>query len=479
MVPLESSRAAPRVASRRLAGDVLPAYKCEDPAMRERRSWWRTVTGTFTWRSAALALLPLAACAKALPVVTAESQGTAPLAPAAAARAASIDAPAIPTVEAVADGGARTLAATDAAVTFGAGPVGVARRAPEPSIAVCAKGERRALAFEHAPIYTDKVERDGEFSARLYVGHAAKCTRRVALPLSFTPPKTTATRTVDFVAYVPPGGAFVEMKLDARDLTEANVAPGRYAITFDVRDDDGARVGRALSGNPFRRGRDDVQIATPPKMATRIGAHDDLVIPMAIENRGDTANRVTPLVVFTRPGTTTGIEHYDAPLLVVPGTASYTLRLTREQREAKKIGAGSWLVTVTTFDSAGDRMNSFAGLPLTIGTIDMRVARPELPVRLADHALLRVVFKLGNRGDTSDQISAVVAFTKPGTTASHEFVFKKDVPPGATAFEAIVDTAKRKERGIGKGAWLMTTAAFTSSGERIKSFTGHYLEIVE
>lgn len=346
-------------------------------------------------------------------------------------------------------------------------------------MAVCAKEHRRALTFEHAPAYSDKIERDAAFSARLYVGNAATCVRRVAIPLSFTPPGTTATRSVDFAADVPPGGAFVDVRLDARELSEANVTPGRYAITFDVRDEEGGPVGRALSGSPFRRGRDEVQLLAAPKLPPHLGVSEELVLPLVIANGGDTANRVTPLVVFTRPGQTAGIEHYEAPLLVVPGAATYTVVLGREAREADGVGAGSWLVTVTTFDSAGDRMNSFAGIPLTIGVIDVRVSRPELPVRLAESDALRAVFRFENRGDTPDQVTAVVTFTKPGTTASHEFVFEKGVGPGATAFEARITPAQRRSRGIGKGAWLMTTAAFTSSGERIKSFTGHYLEIVE
>jgi hypothetical protein len=130
------------------------------------------------------------------------------------------------------------------------------------------------------------------------------------------------------------------------------------------------------------------------------------------------------------------------------------------------------------FDAAGDRLNSFAGLPLTIGAIDVRMARPELPTRVSVDAPLRAIFKLENRGDTPDRVTAVIAFTKPGTTTSREFTFTREVPPGPLAFEAVIEPALRAERGVDKGVWLVTTAAFRSSGERIKSFTGHYLELV-
>jgi hypothetical protein len=43
----------------------------------------------------------------------------------------------------------------------------------------------------------------------------------------------------------------------------------------------------------------------------------------------------------------------------------------------------------------------------------------------------------------------------------------------------VIEPAQRREKGVDKGVWLVSTAAFRSSGERIKSFTGHYLEIVE
>lgn len=388
------------------------------------------------------------------------------------------------------DGGPPAFAETSAAnaaprpvpsslITHGTRAAELARRPVPPGAPPCTKEERRELTFEHAPTYTEKVEKDGTFTARLFIGNSATCTRKVDLPLSFTPPKTTATRTVDFAAYVPPRGTFVELTLDARELSEADVRPGRYAITFAVLDEEGKPVGKALSGNAFRLGRDDVAITKAPAMPPRIGVTDDLVVPITVENVGDTANKVTPLIVFTRPGETAGIEHYDPPQLVVPGTSTYTFRLSRQTREAEGILPGSWLVTVTMFDAAGDRLNTFAGLPLAIGNTDIRMTRPDLPARVKSDEALRVTFKLENRGDTKEKVTAIVAFTKPGTTTSAELSFTREVAPGQTAFAAVVDPARRREKAIDKGVWLVSTAAFKSSGERIKSFTGHYLEIVE
>lgn len=411
------------------------------------------------------------ACATALPSVAPDRRG-APL-PAATSRAGA------PFAETAAVPNEPPKPVASSLVTQGTRAALFSRQSVGPVITVCANEERRPLSFVHAPTYTDKVETTASFSARLFVGNASACTRRVAIPLSFTPPRTTATRTIDFVAHVPPRGAFVELKLDPSELAEADVRPGRYAITFAVLDEDGQAVGRARSGNAFRLGRDDVALVSAPKLPARLGLGEELVVPLAIDNRGDTANKVTPLIVFTRPGETKGIEHYDPPVLAVPGTSSYVLRLSPRAREAEGIGAGSWLVTVTTFDAAGDRMNSFAGLPLTIGAIDIRMRRPELPTRVKRSAAMRAVFRLENQGDTPDTITAVVTFTKPGTTASHELVFTRTVPVGASAFEATIDAAARLAKGVDKGVWLVSTAAFRSSGERIKSFTGHYLEIVD
>lgn len=379
--------------------------------------------------------------------------------------------------EAVADAGSVLVDA--ALVTTGSGPAVVARRTPPPEQPTCPAKERRPLAFEERPVYPDKIERDAPFTARLFVGNASACTRRVTIPLGFTPPKSTATRTVDFTVYVPPHGAFVDLRLDADELVDANVTPGRYAITFAVLDEDGHVVGRPSSGNPFRVGRDDVVIASKPALPARIGLADDLVVPLVLQDLGDTANKVTPLVVFTRPGETKGIEHYDPPIPVVPGTAEHVFRLSRERREAEGIGPGAWLVTITAFDAAGDRLTSFAGLPLQIGIVDLHLARPELPVRVRATEPVRATFRFENKGDTKDKVTCVVAFTKPGSTQTKEVSFVREIPPGTTVFDALVDPETRRERGIGKGVWLVTTAAFRGSGDRIKSFTGHYLEIGE
>ena len=70
----------------------------------------------------------------------------------------------------------------------------------------------------------------------------------------------------------------------------------------------------------------------------------------------------------------------------------------------------------------------------------------------------------------------MVVFTKPGASTSTEFTFVREVAPGPTVFDAVIEAAARRERAVDKGVWLVSTAAFRSSGERIKSFTGHYLE---
>lgn len=401
-----------------------------------------------------------------------------------------------PSASVTPDGGAKpsfgdtTAAATaprpvpSSMITHGTRAGQFTREPPPPTTPLCtkeerAKDERRGLTFEHLPTYTEKIEQTGRFSARFFVGNNAACSRRIGLPLSFTPPKKTTTRTVEFGAYVPPRGTFIELALDATELDEVNVSPGRYAITFAVVDEDGKPVGKGLSGNAFRRGRDDIAITKAPEIPRRIGLADELVVPMALENIGDTANKITPLIVFTRPGETNGIEHYDPEQLIVPGASSYTFRISAATREAEKILPGAWLVTVTMFDAAGERLNSYAGLPLAIGNIDLRMTRPDLPARVKSSDPIVATFKIENHGDTKEKVTAIVAFTKPGTTKSIELSFTREIAPGPVNFDALVDPASRREKGIGTGVWLVSTAAFRSSGERIKSFTGHYLEIVE
>ena len=333
--------------------------------------------------------------------------------------------------------------------------------------------------FEQAPTYTEKLERGDTFKARLFVRNDAACSRKITLPLSFTPPKSTNTRTIELAAWVPPRGILVDLELEPKELAEASIIPGRYAITFEVRDEEGNVAGRTLAGNPFRLGRDDVAIRTEPTLPSKLALADELTVSLAVENVGDTGNQVTPLIVFTRPGDTKGLEHYDPAKLVPPGISSIDVHLSRAAREKLGVIAGSWLVTVSMFDSAGDRLNSFAGLPITIGNIDIKMSRPELPVRVKSNEVLKTKFRFENTGDTEDSISAVIVFTKPGTTVGHELTFTRKVPPGGITFDAEISPTERTQRGVDKGVWLVSTSAFKSAGDRIKSFTGHYLEILD
>lgn len=338
----------------------------------------------------------------------------------------------------------------------------------------------RTLTFDAKPAYSDRVVTGGSFFAKLFVGSESSCPERITLTLGFTPPGTTATRTVDFATEIPPRGAFIEITRSSDELQIAGVMPGRYAVNFAVFDERGRAFGKVFSGNPLKFGDDDIKIASPPALPKSIGRNDELVIPLEVENVGDTANKVTALAVFTRPGDTAGIEVYQTGLLAPRGRSTQEMRIPKVLRDEKKIGDGTWLLTVSAFDAAGDRVNSFAGMLLTIGTIRVRVVRkPALPQTLRLIEPLVIPVEMENAGDTADPVSVVVVLTKAGTREGHEFRLRENLRPGKHTVTLTIPSEDRKALKMPRGAWLVTVTAFTGGGERLESFPGQLVSFVE
>lgn len=353
--------------------------------------------------------------------------------------------------------------------------------APAPTSAnqPCGDAACGAPALVKTPVYSAHIERNGRFSAEVTIDQPCRCTRNLTLLMAFTPPATTATKERLFKLKVAPGVTTTPLSLSAAELAATRVVPGRYAITFALYDERDRLAGDPLSGNPFSFGSAKITLPSRPALPPSIGREAPLDVPFEFKNDGDTASPATALLVFTRPGGTKGIEYYVRDLMVAPGGARHVVSMPPDKRRALGVGPGAWLVTATAFDGAGERMASYAGNVLTIGTVQLSLSRaPNMSAVIEARDDFKVNLTVENRGDAEDEFTAVLIFTR----AELEKPIEQPLgglraAPGFSKHPLVLSAQQRAELGIGKGVWQVAVTALDRSGKRLETHRGHDLVI--
>ncbi|MBI3616489.1 MAG: hypothetical protein HY211_08255 [Candidatus Omnitrophica bacterium] len=321
---------------------------------------------------------------------------------------------------------------------------------------------------------TDDLSVDFNFS------NSGDTADRVTALLVFTPPgQTTGVEVYTTNLLVNPGSMTQTVTLTSAQRLAKGVNPGRWLVTATGFDGLGTRL-LTVPGHLLTIGSIIVTLNSIGAIPTGIDATADLSVDFNFENTGDTPDRVTALLVFTRPGDTTGIEIYTTHLLVDVGSVTHTVTLTSAQRMAKGVTPGRYLVTATGFDGGGTRLSTFPGQPLSIGHMTVSLSSiSAIPTDMHPSDTLSVDFNFSNSGDATDSgVSALLIFTPSGGTTGIEF-YKNNlsVPPGSTTHTMTLTQAQREAKGVGVGHWRVTATAFNGAGTRLETFAGNSLDI--
>jgi hypothetical protein len=223
-------------------------------------------------------------------------------------------------------------------------------------------------------------------------------------------------------------------------------------------------------------------IAKTPSFPAQIPREGDFAADVEIKQPCSCTRRLSLVVSFTPKGSSSSRERaFDID--AAPGTSTTHIALPRAELAKLKVKPGRHTVSFALldeqqkhFDAAGV---SLAGLPFTFGkSAEQLVSKPIVPAAIAKGAVLAVPFHFKNTGDISTAVSALLAFTRPDTDRTIEF-YKENlaVAPGQVTHVVSVSAAKRKELGVGAGAWLVTTAAFDGNGNKLESYPGQLLMI--
>jgi len=215
---------------------------------------------------------------------------------------------------------------------------------------------------------------------------------------------------------------------------------------------------------------------TSVSVPDQIGRTQTLSVSFTYNNTSDTTHKVTALLVFTKPGTTDGIEFYTTGLDAAPGSSTLTITLDSATRLGKGVTPGRWLVTATGFDEGtGGRLETYPGKLLAIGSIGPTTLNSvsSLPSQSAVTDSLIGTFTFSNGGDTEDLVSALFVFTQPGTTTGKE-IYKTGLvaSPGSTTHTVTLTPAQLDANGVGAGLWLITRLAFDGRETPLQRFAG-------
>ena len=330
--------------------------------------------------------------------------------------------------------------------------------------------------FDTAPRFPAQIGRGDGFSAEVVIRHPCRCQRQLSVGITFTPKGSKTSREQVFKLEVAPGTTTKTIQVGNADLARAKIKPGRYTLSFTLYDEQGRAAdpgALAMAGLPFTFGKSSETLAAKPKLPASIGREAELAVAFVFGNGGDIPSDVTALVVFSRPDESAGIEYYKPNLVVPPGGATLTVRLTAAQRRELKIGPGAWLITTSAFDGLGKRLESFPGHLLMIGKVLSMPAAPALNSPIEQAEDLKITLTLKNDGDVPDLVTGVFTFSGPGAPKPIEHKIEGiRVPPGTLTKDLVLTAKDRYNLGIRPGRWKVAIHALDRAGNRIEGRGG-------
>jgi hypothetical protein len=348
-------------------------------------------------------------------------------------------------------------------------PAGLAAAAPAKN--PCDDPACGSPSLATAPTYSQQITRGGDFTAEVTLAQPCSCSRRLNLVLTFTALGGKTARERSFKLDVAQATSTTKLTIANADLLKARVTPGQYTLSFALFDEHERLAGSAVAGQPFTFGTTEVALTGKPVVPANIARDGELTVPFKFSNSGDIPARVTALVVFTRPDQTKGIELYVPNLNVPPGGAKHSVRVPPAKRRELGVGAGAWLITVSAFHGAEQRMASFPGHLLMIGKVLSQPTAPTLSAaQIAQAQDLTVTLALKNDGDVEDLVTAVLIFTAPGAAKPIEYKLEGiRVPPGASTHPLSVSAIDRYNLGVRPGRWRISTTALDRAGKPLET----------
>jgi len=165
---------------------------------------------------------------------------------------------------------------------------------------------------------------------------------------------------------------------------------------------------------------------------------------------------------------------------VAGGISTAKLGMSNAELAKARITPGHYTISFALYDEREHLAGSaLSGNAFTFGTSHPALtAKPLVPDAIGRESELNVPFAFSNDGDIPARVTALLVFTRPDRTDGIElYVPNLVVPPRGAKHVVHVGLAKRRELGVGAGAWLVTASAFDDAESRLDNYPGHLLMI--
>ena len=345
-----------------------------------------------------------------------------------------------------------------------------------------------APGFTAVPTYTPALRPGFPFQSTWRLENTGDSVGRVTLVIGITPLGATdpsATREFSKIIEVPAGGGAFEFGITGDGLARAGIGEGEYGLSFIALGGDGRKIGSGFFGNLLRIGEAQPVVTQAPAFSDRIDVGQDFTVQWQAGNSGPVSAEVTLLTVFRRVGTDPNDPKNFIEIsrtgLVPPRGGPINVLISASDLARAGIVAGEHILTFILFNNANDqRIGQSFGNLLAIGQAAPAFSTlPAYNPQLVEGSDLVTLWNVGNTGPVTGDVTLVVAITQPGTTHTVEFSQNVRVPPGGGNFEFRIPWAQLSQAGVGPGRRTASFVAVDGNGNRLGSFFGKPLEILE
>ena len=212
-------------------------------------------------------------------------------------------------------------------------------------------------ALTRAPAVPAAIARDGELAVPFVFSNTGDIASEATALLVFTRPD--ATEGIEYYKpklNVPPGGATHVLRLNAAQRRKLGVGAGAWLVTTSAFDRAGERQASS-PGNLLMIGK---VLSQPeaPVVSSPVTQAQGLTVNMTLSNESDVPDKVTAVLIFSRPDLAKPIEYKVEGIDVPIGKSKRSINLTGLDLRNLGVRPGRWRVSTSALDRANKRLES-------------------------------------------------------------------------------------------------------------------------
>ena len=210
-------------------------------------------------------------------------------------------------------------------------------------------------ALTRAPAVPAAITKDGELAVPFVFSNTGDIASEATALVAFTrPDDTQSIEHYKPKLNVPPGGATHVLRLNAAQRKKLGIGPGAWLVTAAAFDGSGERL-MSSPGNLLMIGK-VLSTPTAPVVTSPVTQAQGITVTLTFKNDGDVTDKVTAVLLFSRPDVPKPIEYKVEGIEVPVGKTTRDIKLSGLDLVNLGVRPGRWRVSATALDRAGKRI---------------------------------------------------------------------------------------------------------------------------